>query len=212
MVTVGAYTTSFTSAVTFTVSLGWRLASRVLIRGAPFRFAFSVATAFVQEGIKIRVNSWIGVQKKRTRSRFLGGVKGTVKKSITWTKRKKKGGCRAENHGGSVAIDAATKYNELAKRRLEVAKVSYEAAANELRAAERGMKEADRYVEYVKLHCRVMEDDGGGGSSDFVMVKHVGKEDELGEHAQAKAEPDPGSQAGSHIPSKSCANSRVQQI
>jgi hypothetical protein len=49
-------------------------------------------------------------------------------------------------------LDAGMKYKEMAKRRLDAARTSLEAAAIELRAAERGMDDAERYFKSLRLH------------------------------------------------------------
>lgn len=62
------------------------------------------------------------------------------------------------------------KYRGLAQRRLDVAREAFEAAAVELRAAERGMKDADKYIETLRTQCR--KDQKCNDLNDIVFVEY----------------------------------------
>lgn len=78
----------------------------------------------------------------------------TFKKSIRWAKWGRKG---KKDQDGEIhdvmTIGAGMKYKELAERRLNAARAAFEAAAVELRAAERGMRDAEKYVDSMRSLC-----------------------------------------------------------
>ena len=152
-------------------SFGFRLASRILIRHGPFRLLFSLATSLVREGVKVKVDTWVNEKRLRGKAKFLSGMKLTFKRTIRWAKKKKSNPTpQAETMHDFVALDAGLKYKELAERRLRVAREAFEAAAVELKAADRGLQDAERYVNSLRSHCCSV---GGLPSiNDFVLVEH----------------------------------------
>ena len=151
----------------FTImNFGLRLLSRIMIRQlSPIRFALRIASSLLQEGVKLRVDTWLG----RRRTRFFRGIKVSCKKTIRWAK--KKTNSRQNNEEVDiVALDAGMKYRGLAQRRLDVAREAFEAAAVELRAAERGMQDADKYIETLRTQCRK---DQKLNNDTFVFVEYA---------------------------------------
>jgi hypothetical protein len=133
-----------------------QFASRILIGAplTPMRFVLAVTTTLIHEGFKVKVNTWIGTQKRRGRTKVLSGVKLTFNKTIRWVKwgRRRKNDPEGEVQD-VVTMDAGMKYKELAERRLSAARTAFEAAAVELRAAERGVRDAEKYFESLRSHC-----------------------------------------------------------
>jgi hypothetical protein len=68
-------------------------------------------------------------------------------------------------------MDAGMKYKELAERRLNAARTAFEAAAVELRAAERGVQDAEKYVESLRSHCDKAKKQHD--FNDIVLVEHA---------------------------------------
>lgn len=139
----------------WSVNLGWRLLKQIMIRQlSPIRFALRIASSLLQEGVKLRVDTWLG----RRRTRFFRGIKVSCNKTIRWVVKKKTNNAPSSQQkyefDNVVALDAGMKYKGLAQRRLDVAREAFEAAAVELRAAERGMKDADKYIETLRTQCR----------------------------------------------------------
>jgi hypothetical protein len=84
------------------------------------------------------------------------GGKKIVNGSTTKTK-KRNCGCQEdiiEEAQDVVTMDAGLKYKDLAERRLNAARAAFEAAAVELRQAERGMNDAENYVKSLRSHCK----------------------------------------------------------
>ena len=150
---------------------GWRVASKIVINQSPLRFALTVATTLMHEGFKVKVDTWIGKQKKRKKSKFIGRVGLTLMKTICAKRRKNATFSEVRD---VVALDAGMKYKELAQLRLKVARASFEAAEVELKAAERGMKEAEKYVislvHYKNTGKQTHNDDI---ISDVMFVEHA---------------------------------------
>lgn len=155
---------------TTSVGLGYRLASRVV--GVPFtpgRCILSIGTTLVKEGLRVKVSTCIGNQRRRSQSRLFSGVRLTVSKTIRWfakggkkivsskttkTKRNYFSEDIIEEAHDLVTMDAGLKYKDLAEKRLSAARTAFEAAAVELRQAERGMVDADNYVKSLRSHCK----------------------------------------------------------
>ena len=154
----------------FTImNFGLRLLSRIMIRQlSPIRFALRIASSLLQEGVKLRVDAWLG----RRRTRFFRGIKVSCKKTIRWAKKKKNAPSSQKKYefDNVVALDAGMKYKSLAQRRLDVAREAFEAAAVELRAAERGMQDADKYIETLRTQCRK---DQKLNNDTFVFVEYA---------------------------------------
>ena len=147
-------------------SFGWRLLSQIMIRQlSPIRFALRIASSLLQEGVKLRVS-------QRRRTRFFRGIKVSCKKTIRWAKKKKNAPSSQQKYefDNVVALDAGMKYKGLAQRRLDVAREAFEAAAVELRAAERGMQDADKYIETLRTQCRK---DQKLNNDTFVFVEYA---------------------------------------
>ena len=68
-----------------------------------------------------------------------------------------------------VAVDAAMKYEKAAKMRLDRARVSFEAAATELREAEREVADATKYTKSVMSYCKRCQENQPN-ASDYVFV------------------------------------------
>lgn len=68
-----------------------------------------------------------------------------------------------------IAIDAAMKYESLAKMRLDRARANVEAAAKELKEAERGVEDAKKYTKSVKSYCKKCQANQAN-ASDYVFV------------------------------------------
>ena len=151
-----------------------QLASRILIGVplTPMRFVFAVGTTLIQEGFKVKVNTWMGTQQQRGKSKVLSGVKLTFKKTIRWVKRERRRKEDPEREVQDVVtMDAGMKYKALAERRLNAARMAFEAAAVELRAAERGVKDAEKYVESLRSHCDKAKKHHD--FNDVVLVEHA---------------------------------------
>ncbi|KAL7461899.1 hypothetical protein ACHAXS_002304 [Conticribra weissflogii] len=67
-----------------------------------------------------------------------------------------------------VAIDAAMKYKELAEKRAKVARSAFQIAALELRRAERGLEDAEKYLQSVHTVCT---DKGWSENHDFILIE-----------------------------------------
>ena len=152
----------------WSVNLGWRLLKQIMIRQlSPIRFALRIASNLLQEGVKLRVDTWLG----RRRTRFFRGIKVSCNKTIRWVAKKKNPSSQQKyEFDNVVALDAGMKYKGLAQRRLDVAREAFEAAAVELRAAERGMKDANKYVETLRTQCRK---DQKLNDDTFVFVEYA---------------------------------------
>ena len=154
---------------TTSVGLGYRLASRVVgVPFTPMRCILSIGTTLVKEGLRVKVSTCIGNQRRRSQSRFYSGMRLTLTKTIQWaakggkkiinskTKAKRIFGSEdiIEEAHDVVTMDAGLKYKDLAERRLNAARSAFEAAAVELRQAERGMNDAENYVKSLRSHCK----------------------------------------------------------
>ncbi len=111
------------------------------------RIAISAASCLIDEGIRVKVDTWINQQHRKGRKTLCSRLKLTFKKAIRWRKSRK----RRETQSAVASLnewacgeqyDAGMSDTKLAKRRLRAARVAFEAAAEELKAAERGMKHA----------------------------------------------------------------------
>lgn len=150
-------------------SVGWSLASQILMRQSPMRVVLSVATTLVREGVKVKVGTWINAQKLSRRVKLFMGMKLTAKKTIRWAKKKRRKMSQSEVHD-SATWDAGMKYKDSAERRLKVARASFEAAAAELKTAEHEMKDAEIYVKSLRPHCEKIEEQND--IDDFILVDH----------------------------------------
>mmetsp|Transcript_15209 Transcript_15209/g.19543 ORF Transcript_15209/g.19543 Transcript_15209/m.19543 type:complete len:165 (+) Transcript_15209:3-497(+) len=138
--------------------LGWG----IFTRQSPVRFVILVATSLMKEGFKVKLEAWKQNSPKLA-----------VKKTFVWIKNKRRNKTQSEND--VVALDAGKKYVDLATRRLVAARASFEAAAVELRAAERGMKDAQRYLATLHKHCKQTRNskDRCDCFNDAVFVEHA---------------------------------------
>lgn len=156
---------------TTSVGLGYRLASRVVgVPFTPMRCILSIGTTLLKEGLRVRVSTCIGNQRRRSQSRLFSGMRLTVSKTFRWaakggkklvngSKTKTKRNCSGsediiEEARDVVTMDAGLKYKDLAEKRLYAARTAFESAAVELRKAERGMVDADNYVKSLRSHCK----------------------------------------------------------
>lgn len=188
------YTNWFTSAVSVTAGFGWRMATQMFVRRSPIRFVLSIATTLMSEGLKVKVGAWTSEQQQRQRSRIFSGIKITAKKTVKWMKQKRG---RAESQldvvHDIVALDAGMKYKMLAKRRLDAARTAFDAAAVELREAERGMKDAEKYFNSIRSQCKKMECSSDNAIADFVLVDYDEQSDggETETHSEPPSAVDP---------------------
>ena len=91
--------------------------------------------------------------------------------------RNKRGLIAPASVGGEhdkIAVDAALKYEAIAKIRLERARSNFEDAATELKEAERGVADAKKYTKSVKSYCEKCQRDPSH-ASDYVFVDPVPK-------------------------------------
>ena len=145
----------------WSINLGWRIVSQVIVRQSPVRLALSLGSNILQRRVKFGVNTWLG----RRQTKVLKGVKLSFRKSIypfrksiRWVRKKTRATARrtmSEEAGihDVMLLDAGMKYKDLAEIRLNVAKAAFEVASKELKAAERGLKEATNYVDGLRKHC-----------------------------------------------------------
>jgi len=104
----------------------------------------------VRDGLKAKVNTWMHKHERQRTRKLKRSVGFIAKKVFRWTKKENMIGFQSDEALDVVALDAAMKYKELAKRRLDAARTSFEAAVVELRAAEHGMQDAERYFKSLK--------------------------------------------------------------
>jgi hypothetical protein len=156
---VTTFTTTFISAINSSLGAAFTFGTSLAVQyytQNPARVMMSVATLVCREGIKFKVNAWINKKWKKKKSRLNNGLKLSLSKTIKWSKMKlsKKrhtGGLKTiEIDDDEVAINAAIKFQTLAEKRLKLARESYEAAALELREAERWLEEAKKHVSGVR--------------------------------------------------------------
>ena len=76
--------------------------------------------------------------------------------------------CVGEEHG-IIAVDAAMKLQTAAKMRLNRARANFEAAATELKEAEREVADATKYTKSVKSYCKKCQENQPN-ASDYVFV------------------------------------------
>jgi hypothetical protein len=164
------------SAVNASVSFGTTLLLNHCIQ-SPTKVMFSVATVLAREGIKLKVSTWMSKQRKKRRSQFTKSFKLTFSNTFKWAKKwRRTGVCAAATKTsvavGSdhavVAIDAALKYKSLTATRLEMARAAFEAAALELKAAERGVEDAEKYYKSLQTFCTKQSGRMIGGDIVFV--------------------------------------------
>lgn len=102
-----------------------------------------------------------------------------ISKTFRWarTKNSRKGFVSPRCVGGEhdvIAIDAAMKYEILAKMRLDRARSNMEEAAKELKEAEREVADAKKYTKSVKSYCKKCQDKRSN-VSDYVFVNPASK-------------------------------------
>ncbi|KAK1742531.1 hypothetical protein QTG54_007096 [Skeletonema marinoi] len=175
---LGTYTNYFTSAVNVTVSLGWRYGSQFFVRPCsfPFRVVLSVSSIIFREGFKVSVSSWINTQKKKKMRQLRSGIQLKISKTFRWASSKNSAKkirlvdpvCVGGEHD-IIAVDAAMKYETLAIMRLDRARVTFEAAAKELKEAEREVADAKKYTKSVKSYCKKCQENQSN-ASDYVFV------------------------------------------
>ena len=68
-----------------------------------------------------------------------------------------------------IAVDAAMKLQTAAKMRLDRARANFEAAATELKEAEREVADATKYTKSVKSYCKKCQENQPN-ASDYVFV------------------------------------------
>jgi len=107
------------------------------------RIVLSAATCIIEEGIRFKFDAWINQHHRRGKHTLYSRVKLTFRKAIQWgMRRKRKGTVPADESDDAFPYDAGMNDIQRAKRRLRIARAAYEAAAAELKAAERGMQYA----------------------------------------------------------------------
>lgn len=161
----------------WSINLGWRIVSQVIVRQSPVRLALSLGSNILQRRVKFKIDTWLG----RRQTKLLKGVKLSFRKSIypfrksiRWVRKKRRSRARRimSDEAGIhdvMLLDAGMKYKDLAEIRLNVAKAAFEVASKELKAAERGLKEATNYVDGLKKHCCKIHQH----ETDIVFVEHA---------------------------------------
>jgi hypothetical protein len=170
-----AFTTWFVSSVNSSVgtavSIGAKLAVRYYAQ-SPARTILSVATVICREGVKFKVNAWVNKKWQKRKAKISNSLKLTLSRTFKWPKRKRRWK-RSRHEDESVAIEAALKFQTLAKRRLEAARSAFKNAEMELHEAERELEDADRYVTKVQLYChKTPQLRRCKSSSDIVFVEY----------------------------------------
>ncbi len=122
------------------------------------------------------VNTWISNQRKKRMRQIRSCFQLKISKTFRWTNKKRRSvspRCVGGEHD-VIAIDAALKYETLAKMRLDRAKANVEAAAKELKEAERGVEDAKKYTKSVKSYCKKSQANQAN-ASDYVFVSPASK-------------------------------------
>ena len=178
MVRVSSYARWITTGVNVAVSCGWSVASQIFVRRqSPARFGLTVATTIMQQGVRLKFGTWVNKQQRRGRTKISKYMKLTFAKTFRWTTGK--GMSTVANQTdihAVITVNAGMKYKELAQKRLGAAKASFEAAAVELREAEREMQDAEKYVKSLRaqLNNKMSKPDMrcNCGIRDAVFVEH----------------------------------------
>ncbi len=100
-----------------------------------------------------------------------------ISKTFRWANNSGKRFVSPRSVGGEhdiIAIDAAMKYETLAKMRLDRARANMEAAAKELKEAEREVADAKKYTKSVKSYCKKFQENQAN-ASDYVFVNPAPK-------------------------------------
>ena len=110
----------------WSINIGWRIVSQVIVRQSPVRLALSLGSNILQRRVKFKVDTWLG----RRQTKLLKGVKLSFRKSIypftksiRWVRKKRRSRARrimSEEAGihDVMLLDAGMKYKELAEKRL----------------------------------------------------------------------------------------------
>ena len=161
----------------WSINIGWRIVSQVIVRQSPVRLALSIGSNILQRRVKFKVDTWLG----RRQTKLFKGVKLSIRKSIypfrksiRWVRKKSRSRARrtmSEEAGihDVMLLDAGMKYKDLAEKRISTAKTAFEAASHELKDAERGLREATNYVNGLKKHCNKIHQH----ETDIVFVEHA---------------------------------------
>jgi len=164
----------------WSINIGWRIVSQVIVRQSPVRLALSLGSNMLQRRVKFKIDTWLG----RRQTKLLKGVKLSLRKtiypfrkSIRWVRKKRRSRASrtmSEKAGihDVMLLDAGIKYKDLAEKRLNIAQAAFEVASKELKAAERGLKEATNYVDGLKKHCNKIHQH----ETDIVFVEHAREE------------------------------------
>ena len=164
----------------WSINIGWRIVSQVIVRQSPVRLALSLGSNMLQRRVKFKIDTWLG----RRQTKLLKGVKLSLRKtiypfrkSIRWVRKKRRSRARrtmSEKAGihDVMLLDAGIKYKDLAEKRFNIAQAAFEVASKELKAAERGLKEATNYVDGLKKHCNKIHQH----ETDIVFVEHAREE------------------------------------
>ena len=161
----------------WSINIGWRIVSQVIVRQSPVRLALSIGSNVLQKRVKFKVDTWLG----RRQTKLFKGVKLSIRKSIypfrksiRWVRKKRRTRARrtmSEEAGihDVMLLDAGMKYKDLAEKRFTTAKTAFEAASKELKTAERGLKEATNYIDGLRKHCNKIHQH----ETDIVFVEHA---------------------------------------
>lgn len=161
----------------WSINIGWRIVSQVIVRQSPVRLALSLGSNVIQKRVKLKFKFWLG----RRQTKLLKGVKLSFRKSIypfrksiRWVRKKSRSRDRrtmSEEAGihDVMLLDAGMKYKDLAEIRLSTAKAAFKAASIELKDAKRGLKDANNYVDGLKKHCNKIHQH----ETDIVFVEHA---------------------------------------
>jgi hypothetical protein len=168
-----AFTTWFVSSVNSSVGTAVSIGAKMAVRyyaQSPARTMLSVATVICREGVKFKVNAWVNKKWQKRKAKISNSLKLTLSRTFKWPKRRWK---RGRHEDESVAIEAALKFQTLAKRRLEAARSAFTNAEMELHEAERELEDAESYVTKVRLYChKTPQIRRCKSSSDIVFVEY----------------------------------------
>ena len=137
------------------VKFGWRLISHVITRQSYPSTTLTLATTLAREGAKIKINTWLGKRLHRKRRKLLCGIRSSLKGPVRWVKKQMKTRKTYQLWDevvDNMALHAAVKYRDLAERRATAAKIAFDIAANELKAAKCELKDAEEYIQGLRMH------------------------------------------------------------
>lgn len=144
---------------------------KVLIRtfvASPGSMLTSVAYFIVRQRFKERMNI------TKPKCKVMAGVNSlksrmAVKKIFKFFRHRTAETEHITSSHNVLAVDAATKYKELAEDRAQAARSAFKIAALELRRAERSLEDAEKYLQSIRSFRLDKE---GRENHDFVLIEH----------------------------------------